>query len=73
MKVVKQNIKILMSTEEVKCLGMASQILHKIQDSFPNETELEAVDSGEIVLIEEIAKVREVLGVFYENEEFIER
>lgn len=72
MKIVKKNIMILMSAEEVECLEMADKILHKIQDSFPDETELESVDTGEIVRIEEIARLRGILNAFYENEEFRE-
>ena len=72
MKIIKQNIMILMSAEEVECLEMADKILRKIQDSFPDETELESVDTGEIILIEEIARVRGVLSAFYENVEFRE-
>ena len=73
MKIIKQNIMILMSTEEVECLEMADKILYKIQDSFPDETELESVDTGEIILIEEIARVRGILSAFYENVEFREK
>lgn len=73
MKIIKQNIMILMSTEEVECLKKADKILRKIQNSFPDETELESVDTGEIVMIEEIARVRGVLGAFYENVEFREK
>ena len=73
MKIIKQNIMILMSAEEVECLEMADKILRKIQDSFPDEIELESVDTGEIILIEEISRVRGVLSAFYENVEFRER
>lgn len=73
MEIVKKNIMILMSTEEIECLEMADCILHKIQNSFPEEAELESVDTGEIVRIEEIARLRGILSAFYENEEFRER
>lgn len=73
MKIVKQNIMILMSAEEVECLEMADKILYKIQDSFPDETELESVDTGEIVMIGEIARMRGILNAFCENVEFKER
>ena len=73
MKIIKQNIMILMSVEEVECLEMADKILRKIQDSFPDEIELESVDTGELILIEEISRVRGILSAFYENVEFRER
>ena len=73
MKIIKQNIMILMSTKEVECLEMADKILYKIQGSFPDERELESVDTGELIGIEEIARVRGVLGVLCENVEFKER
>ena len=69
---VKKNIMIL-TNEEIECLKMADKILNEIQDSFPDETELESVDTGEIIMVEEIAMVRGVLSAFYENVEFRER
>lgn len=66
---VEQNIMILTS-EEIECLKMADEILNKIQDSFPDEEELESVDTGEIVDITEIELARDILTAFFENVEF---
>ena len=73
MKIIKQNIMILMSAEEVECLEEADKILYKIQDSFPDEIELECVDTGELIGIEEIARVRGILDALCKNVEFKKR
>ena len=55
------------TTEEVEALFKASVVLEEIQNLYKDDTVLSSPNDGEIICIEELARMRGVLSFLFNN------
>ena len=55
------------TVEEVDALFKASEVLENIQNMYEEKTVLESPNDGEIIGIEELARVRGILSFLFNN------
>lgn len=53
--------------EEVQAIFKASEVLEEIQNMYPEGTVLGSPNDGEIVGVDELARVRGILGFLFNN------
>ena len=70
MKRITQVIDTEFTLEEREVLIKASELLHELQESFKSCSSLTSLTTGEVVGIEEIARVRGILSAFSESTYF---
>jgi hypothetical protein len=71
MKIERQTtISIFLTPEEEKAFHTVDRILKQLQDTYVSEACFEAIRSGELFEIEELPRVRGVIGTIFENTHF---
>ena len=56
--------------EEEKAFHTVDRVLRQLQDTYIRQAKFEAIGNGEIFEIEELSRVRGVLGTIFENTHF---
>ncbi len=56
---------LILNEEELKAIEVLEPMLAELQDYFGTVNTLQAVETGEVIMGEEIARVRGVLGFLY--------
>lgn len=67
---LKNVIDLGLSVEEITTLEQASDILHTIQTTFGEKLDLTSTETGEVVSVSELARVRGILSCFTDNRIF---
>ena len=55
------------TTHERKALALLDILLRHLQEKFTKDIKLQSPDSGEILVIEELSRVRGILGMLHDN------
>ena len=63
-------VTINLSTHEYDSFLVVDAILHQLQEEYRNSTKFESVENGEIFQIEELSRIRGVLGTIADNRAF---
>lgn len=58
----------ILSEEEVAALKKSEDLIGNIQSMFKDDTILVSVETGEVVTIEELARVRGVINAFFRQQ-----
>ena len=67
---LKNVIDLGLSVEEITTLEQASDILHTIQTTFGEKLDLTSTETGEVVSVSELARVRGIHSCFTDNRTF---
>lgn len=71
MKMERQTtVSIFLTPEEEKAFHTVDRILKQLQDTYVSEAYFEAIGNDEIFVIEELSRVRGVIGTIFENTHF---
>lgn len=61
---------IFLTPEEEKAFHTVDKVLRQLQDTYIPQASFEAIGNGEIFKIEELSRVRGVIGTIFENTHF---
>ena len=67
---IERIINLNFTTHEKHALALIDLRLAHLQNKFTDDTKLQSPDSGEVLVIEELSRVRGILGMLHDNTYF---